>query len=380
MALVMATALFASCATGAPAAKETTTPSDPPSTTQPSPVPEVEGGVSHVEVVATDDERLVMTWTIPADEGRELWIAVADPSGTSDPVLVSGNATDIPLEEMRPSIAVGPDGRIGVAWTSHDLDVYVALSEDGVAFGPPFRLNLETRGMQVLPVIAFDRDNALHAVWLDPRDAPPQAEEPADLYLGVLAGDQYVETSLTAAQTTSVCGCCRPHIRIIEDQVTVTFRNTTEEGFRDPYQFAFGIRSPQVSLPSAVAPPTWELSGCPVAGPVAFENEVVWFDGSDGSARILRSRGPEASPDELARSEDGFRVTAAPRVVTGTHSPMLLIPGSPNARLLVHRDGEWTVGATDLPSWATNAVIWQDSLLITGAHSGSLAHEFRELP
>lgn len=379
-ALVIATMLVSACVSGTPVTDGSTTTSHIQTTiTQPT-LPVITGGVSHVEGVVAANNRLVMAWTAPGAEGRELWIAATDPTGPGEPVLVTTHATDIPLEEMRPSIAVGSDGRIGVAWTSIDMDVYVALSENGITFDPPFRLNLDTRGMQVLPVIAFDRGHALHAVWLDPRDAPPEAEEPADLYLGVLAGDQYVETSLTATQPTSVCGCCRPHIRIVDDQVTVTFRNTTEEGFRDPYQFVFGIRAPDGSLPSPVAPPTWELSGCPVAGPVAFGDEVVWFDGSTGSARILRSRGPEASPEELTRSESGFRITAAPRVVSGTDRRLLLVPGSPNSRLLVHEDDGWTMGSTDLPSWATSAVIWQGHLLILGTHEGGLAHEWREAP
>jgi hypothetical protein len=82
----------------------------------------------------------------------------------------------------------------------------------------------------------------------------------------------------------------------------------------------------------------------------------------------------------LARSEGGFRITAAPRVVSGTDRRLLLIPGSPHSILLVHQDGGWTPGPADLPSWATNAAIWHDRLLILGTHAGELAHEWHEAP
>ncbi len=338
-------------------------------------LPETEPDVNHVEMIAADDGRLLLAWTTRGTSGGRLWLATITEGSPGDPFLVATNATDIPLEEMRPSLAVGPDDRVAVGWTSVEMDVYLALSEDGGAtFGtPPFRLNLEPRGMQVLPVIAFDPNGGVHAVWLDPRDAPEHAEEPAELYMGILSDDQYLETNLTEGQGPSVCGCCRPHIEMRAGEPLITFRNTTADGYRDPYQL-----TPDDS-PTAVAPATWQIEACPVAGPVAVGAEVLWFDGSAGHARVLASNGPETPPDVLLESGDGHRITAGPRLVTGAAQPLVLVPGSPASRLL-SLDGEtWSEVDIELPEWVTTAVVSGGDLIVVGQEGGRLVSEVHAL-
>lgn len=362
--------VLGACASGA--IPSTSTPSESTTIAAGFRLPETEPGVNYFEMTASNDGRLLLAWTTRGTSGGRLWVSVITDGSPSEPVLVTENATDVPLDEFRPSIAISPEGVIAVAWTSIDNDVYVALSRDeGVTFHPA-RMNSEPRGMQILPVVAFDEETA-HATWIDPRDAPEGAEEPADLYMWSLSGDMTLETNLTEGQPPSVCGCCRPHMEMRAGEPLITFRNTTEDGYRDPYQI-----TPH-NDPTPVAPPTWQIEACPIAGPIAVGDEVLWFDGSVGHARVLASNGPETAPDVLLESGDGHRITAGPRLVTGAPRPLVLVPGSPTSRLL-SRDGEvWSVVDVGLPEWATTGVVSGGDLIVVGQEDGSLAFEIHSL-
>jgi len=68
------------------------------------------------------------------------------------------------------SLDVGPDGRIGVVWTSdHDgqsYDVYFAESADRcVSFGTNVRVNKEADGLQQYPSVAYDPLGRVHVLW-----------------------------------------------------------------------------------------------------------------------------------------------------------------------------------------------------------------------
>lgn len=376
-AVIASLSLLAACSAGSSA-----TTAAPPTVTQPETtsstdsmfhLPDAAADVAHVELLAVGDGRLILAYTTPDNDGRRLWVSVIDDGVPGEPVLITDDATDVPLDEFRPSMAVSPEGLIGIAWTSWDMDVFAAASEDdGASFSDPIPLNLEPRGMQVLPVIAYDGET-LHAVWIDPRDAPENAEEPAELYMGTLSGDQHLETNLTESQTPTVCGCCRSHIQIRNGQVTVTFRNTTDDGYRDPYQINPGTD------PVAVSPPVWEINACPVAGPVAIGDEVVWFDGSTGQARILASNGPDSAPDTLLESGDGYRITAGPRLVTGDQA-LVLVPGTPSTRILRWDGSSWHTESLELPAWATTAAVSEGRLIVVGQEAGSLDFEIHDAP
>ncbi len=70
------------------------------------------------------------------------------------------------------SLDVGPDGQVGVVWTSAHLsevpDAYFAESTDGgVTFGANHRAHPETDGVQQLPAIAYDGLGLAHVFWED---------------------------------------------------------------------------------------------------------------------------------------------------------------------------------------------------------------------
>lgn len=70
------------------------------------------------------------------------------------------------------SLDVGPDGQVGVVWTSAHIDevpdTYFAESTDGgVSFGPNCRTHPNAEGIQRLPDIAYDGLGVAHAFWED---------------------------------------------------------------------------------------------------------------------------------------------------------------------------------------------------------------------
>lgn len=363
--------LLAACTSGTTASTTTTTTRESTTTTSEPlfQLPDPGAAVEHVELHAIDDNEMVLAYTTRSSAGHRLWVSVIDDGMPSQPTRVAEGVTDIPLAEFRPSIAVSPQGKIAVAWTSLDSDVYVAISEDGgVTFGEAIRMNTEPRGMQLLPAVTYVGET-LHGVWIDPRDAPENAEEPADLYMWTLAGDRTLETNLTDTQIPSVCGCCRPHLEARDGELWITFRNTTADGYRDPYQM-----TPDTE-PIAVTPPTWQIEACPIAGPIAAGDRVIWLDGSTGHARILVSNGPEAEPDLLLDSTTDFRITGGPRPVSGIDD-LVLIPGTPESRL-IRPDG----GSVDLslPPSASTAAVHGGELVVLGVEGGRFDLEVHDI-
>lgn len=372
--MVLASALLVSCVGSTTA----TTTLDLADVAFPEPTTTVE----QVEILASNDGALLLAWTSPGDGGRDVWLSVIDEGEFSAPVLVSDlPSTELVMDEMRPALAIGPGGRVAVAWATQDWDIQVAISDDGGAtFAPSLRMNGDQgEAIQVLPVVAFDEEGALHAVWLDPRDAPPLAEEPADVYHAVVRDGVATEQNLTALQESSVCGCCRPHLQVTDGRVVVTFRNTTAEGYRDPFQVS-GTADGEFRQPSPSSPPTWQIDACPIAGPVGFGEDVIWLDGSQGHARILGSGGVETTPQVVVESEGEVRVTAGPREVTGWERAAALVPATPSSRLYQLEDDAWVEILGDLPDWAAGAAVHRGRLVVVGTHRGELMHEIKSLP
>jgi hypothetical protein len=355
--------------------------------TEPVAIPEL-GKLELPQIAATPDGGLLMAWTVRREggffEGFDLFVSTTQDNAFSDPVQV--NAADVPLhsipiDEMRPAVAFGPDGKVALAWTDDFFDIRVATSSDGgKSFTPSVRLNQdEGDALQEFPDIAYGPDGVLHAVWLDPRIAEEGLEEPADLYYARIVDGVVTERNLTESQESSACGCCLPNIIVEPDgSLTVVFRNTTPSGYRDPFRV---VATPdgQFTEPSPVSPPIWQIEACPIAGPIAVDEMTLWFDGSTGQKRLLLAWDPNQMPDVVLEDSDGRFLDYPPRKVSGTpaQTTMLLVPAQPTGYLLNREGRTWTVIADDLPSWATSAVFHEGRLYLVGTDVGAFQSEIR---
>jgi hypothetical protein len=348
-------------------------------------VPTVGSDAGQPQLTVDAAGELLLTWTARGASGVDLYIARARDGEFASPVRINtvpGSINPITIDEMRPAVAVGSDDRLAVAWTDRDYDIQVAVSSDGGAsFDAPIRLNQDQgEALQEFPAIAFDGEGVLHAAWLDPRIAPEGAEEPADLYYARVDGGAVAEQNLTGDQESSVCGCCLPDLQIDGEDIVITFRNTTDDGYRDPFQVR-GTVAGEFGAPVAVTAPVWQIDACPIAGPIGIGDTALWIDGSTGVRRLLESRGAGNPPAVVLEDSDEWFLDYPPRRIAGAPAGgmLLLVPAVP--AYVIRRDGsEWSVVAGDLPGWATSAALVGDEIVMVGTTGDRFVMERRPFP
>lgn len=364
--------------------------------TEPAPtpltgLPEPGTPLEQPELLNLPNGEMVLFWTARGDGAVDLFASTTESGAFQPAVRVNpdpGTVNRVQIDEMRPAVAVGPDDQLAVAWTDAAFDIQLAVSGDsGRSFAEPVRLNRDTGdALQEFPSLAYDRTGRLHAVWLDPRRAGPDLEEPADLYYTTFVdGVLGEEINLTADQDSSVCGCCLPDVDVDADgEVTITFRNTTADGYRDPFRITG--RDGQFSAPRRVSPPVWKIDACPIAGPIGVGEMTLWLDGSAGPSRLLSAFDPAASPDVVLEDvvlEDGNSrfLLVPPRNVDGLpdDAPVILVPMADQSQLIVPEGHSWRVIADDLPFWVTSAAVHGGQLWMVGTAEG-FQYESRPWP
>ncbi len=341
------------------------------------------------QITALEDESVVLTWRERGDSGSDLYAAVRPADGEfGPPVRVNNDEQTVQSyahDGMRPAIAVAPDKRFAIAWSDSRAQIRAAISEDGgKSFAPSFRLDqADAPAYRGFPAISFDPVGDLHAVWIDSRFAEDFAEEPADLFYARVSDGQVTETNLTAEQEPSICGCCRTFISAKSGSLKLTFRNTTPDGYRDPFAMS-GTIDGKFGTPQPVSDPLWEVAGCPMAGPIRVNDEVLWHDGSTGKKLVMAASVDERKARRVFNDvERGDWIgRQPPRAVSapGGMSEVLLIPGQPNSRLIVRNGDRWVSVSSDLPTWATGGAYDGRRLNLVGSVNGELRFESLEVP
>jgi len=119
------------------------------------------------------DNQVHLAW---ADSSSGIWdVYYASSSGGGDdfsqPVAVDVGTTG--AARGHPTLAVGPDGSVHVAWEemrSGNWDIYYARSDGGEAFSSPILLNDDAMHTdQVQPAMVVGRDGTVHLAWQDSR-------------------------------------------------------------------------------------------------------------------------------------------------------------------------------------------------------------------
>lgn len=349
-------------------------------------LPEAGTPLEQPELLNLSNGEVALVWTARTEGAVDVFAARTDGGEFQPGVRINpdpGTVNRIQIDEMRPAVAASPDGQLAVAWTDASFDIQLAVSDDGGrSFARPLRLNRDTGDtLQEFPSLAYDSTGRLHAVWLDPREAGPGLEEPADLYYTTFEdGTLGEEINLTADQDSSVCGCCLPDVDIDADgSVTITFRNTTADGYRDPFRITG--RAGRFSSPRRVSPPVWKIDACPVAGPIGVGDLTLWLDGSAGPRRLLSAFDPVATPDVVLEDGDSRLLLLPPRNVSGLpeDAPVILVPMADQSQLIVPEGHSWKVIADDLPFWVTSAAVHNGQLVMVGTAEG-FQYESRPWP
>lgn len=128
----------------------------------------------HPTLAVGSDGNMHVAWGEMRDGDWDIYYARSENGETfSSLTRVSDDATG--TDQVRPTIAVEQDGTVHLAWQDSragDWDIYYARSTDaGDTFGANLRVNEETRSQQVDPVIGVDGRGHVHVAWADDRSA-----------------------------------------------------------------------------------------------------------------------------------------------------------------------------------------------------------------
>ena len=330
--------------------------------------------VYQTQVFLQSDGSLLLVWVQKGPYDLDLFTARQSRDGTfARPLRINLRGLNgYTGDEARPSVALGTDGTVAIAWTAANNDMMLAVGSGyGEQFETPVKLN-QDKGIaaRTMPSVALSPDGVAHVVWLDPREAPKGREEPSDLYYASIKNGTAQELNLTASQEPTVCGCCRPYIAIDESaNFNILFRNSDDNGYRDISRIS-GV-SGSLGEPQATSPPIWKLNACPSAGPISSAGGTLWKDASTGSWRLLWSTVPSAAPAELLTDQTDLELTYSPRVVSGRET-WVLVGARPHSLIAEWQDGTWQVVRQSLPRWASSAVVKEGQLILLGNEKGQL--------
>ena len=191
--------------------------------------------VHQTQLLLQSDGSLLLVWVQKGPYDLDLFTAREKPDGSfSRPLRINQRGLNrFTGDEARPSIALGPEGAVAVAWTADNNDIMLAIGSGyGEKFAAEVKLNQdEGAAARTMPSVALSPDGVPHVVWLDPREAQAGMEEPSDLYFASVVGGTVQELNLTGNQEPTVCGCCRPFIAIDEGiTLNILFRNSDTNG------------------------------------------------------------------------------------------------------------------------------------------------------
>jgi hypothetical protein len=240
---------------------------------------------------------------------------------------------------------------IAVLWTARaaTTEIKVARSRDGGrTFTEPVTLqSAGAAGDRGWPAVAFDRQAAIHAVWLDHRDMAANraagsgrgGHKPGAVHDGVAMAQQsslyYASVANGRAQerrlTTGVCYCCKTALVAGPDgSLYAAWRHVYPGNLRDMAFTMSRDAGRSFSPPIRVSEDGWAIPGCPDDGPAMAVDargtvHVVW-------PTVIGGPNPEGALFYTS-TRDGRRFTPRIRV------PTLGGPKPSHPQIVVDRKG-----------------------------------------
>ena len=197
------------------------------------------------------------------------------------PVLVTGGTQAEVLADVRPALAVGPDGALAAAWVESagggTSQVRAAFSvDDGQSFGQADSLAQTTDPETTMAAVTFDAAGAPWVTWLQ--------NSTVRLAVGEAAGHGFGEPVVV---DDLVCECCQPAPLVLGDRVLVAYRNLVRDAAgvasRDIHVAASTDGGATFGEPVRVSDGSWHIDACPIAGPALAAHGstlyAVWMDG-----------------------------------------------------------------------------------------------------
>ena len=252
--------------------------------------------------LAANGSHVIAVWAATVGEDTNIFAAASDDGGATfqAPMRVNDIDGDAKVSgEQAPRVAVGKD--VVVAWVSKlggISRIRLARSTDG---GRTFATAVSPHdatlpGIRGWPSIAIDRDNVVHATWLDGRVAAHDAtmtsmasmDHGAHAQHGSMRQDIYQAawrpdgSSVEAGVATDVCFCCKTATAVAPDGATyAAFRNIYPVNVRDMAVARSDDHGKTFTAPVRVSEDHWQINGCPEDGPsigvtADGDLQIVW--------------------------------------------------------------------------------------------------------
>jgi hypothetical protein len=313
--------------------------------------------------VAVLGRTVVVVWTAGKGGVANVYAATSHDGGAtfSEPRRVNDEDGDVSINsEQPPRVAISGAGTAGiltVIWSKRgdgaqkgrQDTVRIARSTDGGRTFSPARMIHDPKfsGARGWESLTTGLDGAVHAVWLDGRDAERRASEGAakgqpwqDIYHATVSADGRIVESQVAA---GVCFCCKTAVAVDgRGAVYAAWRHIFPGSMRDIAFASSTDGGRHFGALVRVSEDQWQLNGCPEDGPaMAVEASgtihIVWptlvSDGTpqkalfyaasrDGRSFSPRARVPTTgmtnpSHPQLALTPDGGSAIVWDEVVDG---------------------------------------------------------------
>jgi hypothetical protein len=247
-------------------------------------------GNAHV-TLASDRTRVAAVWAATGPRGTNIYLATSADSGAhfSSPVRVNDIEGDATANGEQPPRVTLHGRDLSVLWVSKRSGIPVirsTSSSDGATFTAARTITpAGVGGLRGWASAAISDGGAVHAVWLDGRNAAPPGvhhhgggDMRQDIFHAMWRGTEAPVERLVA---TNVCFCCKTAVVTRGDEVFVAWRHVFEGGVRDIAiaQSTDGGRT--FSSLRRVSPDHWKIDACPDDGPaMALASDgrlhVVW--------------------------------------------------------------------------------------------------------
>ena len=256
------------------------------------PAPErlgIPGTLNRMPSLAVSGNRVVAVWTSTLKDVMDVYAAISENGGAtfSTPQRVNDRPGDASSNAEQPPRVAVTQTAITVMWPSR-LDgksaIRLARSTDGGrTFSRAMALHdTALTGARGWHSLTPGRDGAVHAVWLDGRDADPthrhqrgakhaggapnMAGDPRqDVYQAVVGPDGVVAESHVVRD---VCYCCKTAVAVGPGgRVNVAWRHIFPGSIRDIAMATSTDGGRTFSPLARVSEDKWQLSGCPDDGP-----------------------------------------------------------------------------------------------------------------
>jgi hypothetical protein len=297
--------------------------------------------------LAADGDRVAAAWAATASTGTDVYAAFSSDGGAhfGAPIRVNDVAGDANAGGEQPPRIVVRDRQVAVVWVSKRdgaAAIRVAKSTDGGATFAVARTITPPglTGARGWESAALSDDGALHAVWLDGRNATSapahehhdHAPMRQDIYHAIWRGN---DAPSETAVATNVCFCCKTAIVSRGQEVFVAWRHLFPGGIRDIAVARSRDGGATFSAPVRVSEDNWKIDACPDDGPgLAIDASnvlhVVWptlaHDPSGDRIAIFETSSTDggATFAPRRRVDTATGSAAHPRLAVGADGPAVV--------------------------------------------------------